>query len=84
MIGQKIPGYVKEFSKQEISSKDFTVKHSSVLRVMSKWAEYLENLFKNAENLFKQRAYPFKTVTDQLVTPIGNEGTPKLIRQLGA
>lgn len=51
---------------------------------MSKWAEYLENLFKNAENLFKQRAYPFKTVTDQLVTPIGNEGTPKLIRQLGA
>jgi len=39
--GIKIPSHVKMFSKQEIRDKKFTVKHSSVLRVLTKWAEYL-------------------------------------------
>jgi len=40
-MGQKIPNYVKTFSLDELNDKRFTAKHSSVMRIMTKWAEYL-------------------------------------------
>lgn len=41
LIGQKIPHFVKVFSRQDINNKNFTARHSSVLRILTKWAEYL-------------------------------------------
>lgn len=46
-MGQKIPAYVKEFTRQEIESKGFRAEHSSVLRVMTKWAENLKDILLN-------------------------------------
>lgn len=36
---QKIPSEAKLFSEKEIRSGKFKVYHSSILRVMTKWAE---------------------------------------------
>ena len=41
-LGQKIPSFVKVFNRQEIQNKQFSAKHSSILRIMTKWAGYLE------------------------------------------
>ena len=43
-LGQKIPAFVKPFSKQEMISGEFSAKHSSVLRLLTKWAGYMEDL----------------------------------------
>lgn len=67
-IVPKIPVYVKEFSKLEMENNNFTAKHSSILRIMTKWTEYLEEIFKNAEKMFNYRTYPFKTIDNQEVT----------------
>lgn len=45
MLGQKIPSYVKEFNKQELICQEFSSKHSSILRILTKWNEYLEDIF---------------------------------------
>ena len=44
-LGQKIPATIKPFNRQEISSKQFSAKHSSILRVLTKWASGLEEIF---------------------------------------
>ena len=44
-LGQKIPASVKLFSREEIKNKQFMAKHSSILRVLTKWAENLEQIF---------------------------------------
>jgi hypothetical protein len=44
-IAQKIPNYVKPFSVSDIESNNFHVNNSSVLRIMTKWADYLEDIF---------------------------------------
>jgi hypothetical protein len=41
-LGHKIPATVKTFSKQELEYHEFTAKHSSILRILTKWAGYLE------------------------------------------
>ena len=46
-LGQKIPASVKLFNKQEVENKLFTAKHSSILRILTKWAENLEEIFNN-------------------------------------
>jgi hypothetical protein len=46
-LGHKIPVTVKAFNKQELENKQFTAKHSSILRILTKWAGYLEEVFKN-------------------------------------
>jgi len=46
-IGQKIPGSVKSFSKKDLMDKNFSAKNSAVLRMLTKWAENLENIFDN-------------------------------------
>jgi hypothetical protein len=43
-IGQKIPASVNPFNRQEIASKQFSAKHSSILRILTKWAGYLEEI----------------------------------------
>ena len=40
-LGQKIPASVKPFTRQEITSHQFSARHSSVLRILTKWAGYL-------------------------------------------
>ena len=37
-VGQKIPASVKPFYKYDIKNKNFTAKHSSILRILTKWA----------------------------------------------
>ena len=46
-INQKIPGSVKQFVRQEIEGEDVTIRHSSIFRILTKWAESLEKNFKN-------------------------------------
>jgi hypothetical protein len=48
-LGHKIPVTVKSFSRQELENKQFTAKHSSILRILTKWAESLEEIFKKPE-----------------------------------
>lgn len=40
-IGQKIPTYIKSFTKMDLKQKNFTAKSSAILRIMTKWAENL-------------------------------------------
>ena len=40
-IGQKIPPSVKPFGREEMILKQFRAKHSSVFRILTKWAGYL-------------------------------------------
>lgn len=68
-IGQKIPSSVKPFSKKDIKDKNFSAKNSTVLRILTKWAENLEGIFDNPENTTLNRIYPFKTLTHELVFP---------------
>ena len=63
-IGQKIPNYVKPFDKQELREYNFTAKHSSVLRILTKWSEYLEDIFKNANKYIRSRLYPFNNISN--------------------
>jgi hypothetical protein len=46
-IGQKIPGGVQPFSKKDLMDRNFSAKNSAVLRILTKWAENLENIFDN-------------------------------------
>jgi hypothetical protein len=84
-LGQKIPASVKAFNRQEIENKRFSAKHSSFLRVLTKWAGYLEKIFKNPEQFIKRRTYAFKNLQNQLVNinPSDEEGVNKLVKRLG-
>ena len=76
---QKIPAFVKEFSDLQLSKKEFESKHSSVFRIMTKWAEYLSEIFENPEHHVDQRPYPFKR-TDNTIASVYNKD--KLVSQL--
>ena len=62
LLGQKIPASVQPFSRQEIKEGQFRAKHSSVLRIMTKWAEYLEGIFEKPEKTVLKKIYAFKNV----------------------
>jgi hypothetical protein len=86
-IGQKIPSAVPIFNRQEVASRNFVAKHSSVLRVLSKWSYYLEETFKNPEIAIKKRLYPFNNIHNELVGLQvagykAEEGQEKLILRL--
>ena len=51
--GQKIPAFVAPFNKFEIANKQFTAKHSSILRILTKWTEYLEEIFQKPEKVVR-------------------------------
>ena len=61
-LGQKIPASVKSFTRQEISGKQFTAKHSSILRILTKWAGYQEYVLYNPEKFIRKRLYAFKNI----------------------
>jgi hypothetical protein len=67
-LDQKIPASVKLFSLQEMISKQFSARHSSMLRILTKWAEYLEQIFKGPEQYVRRRIYPFRTIENDLVS----------------
>ena len=68
-MGQKIPGSVKPFSKKDLTDKNFSAKSSAVLRMLTKWAENLENIFDNPEAYTTNRIYPFKTLNNEIIYP---------------
>lgn len=61
-VAQKIPAYVKPFSRNDLKENNFFVNNSAVLRIMTKWAEKLEEIFKKSEIIIKQREYYFKNI----------------------
>ena len=80
-MGQKIPASVKTFSKQELASKQFSAKHSSILRILTKWAGNLEDIFKNPEHFVKQKNTYFKNIHNQLIQlKKEDDSATKLIR----
>ena len=50
-----------------MAEQQFRAKHSSVLRILTKWAEYLEDIFVNVEKHILMRLYPFKDVENNLI-----------------
>jgi len=50
-----------------MAEKQFRAKHSSVLRILTKWAEYLEDIFENAEKNLMLRLYAFKDIHNKLI-----------------
>ena len=68
-IGQKIPSFVKPFSKQEVSNKEFTSSHSSILRILTKWAEYMEDILRSPRTLLESKLYAFKDFENRFWPP---------------
>lgn len=82
-MNQKIPTFVKEFTRQEITNKQFTAKHSSILRILTKWCKNLQDIFEDSEQHIRQKPYPFKNINNELVTIFNNrDGKQKLIEQM--
>ena len=83
-LGQKIPASVKPFTREEIKNKEFSAKHSSVLRILTKWAENLEKIFENPEKSVKNRLYPFQAHNGSTCSLKrgDKDGDLKLCRQL--
>jgi len=65
-MGTKIPSHVKTFSKLEMREKKLTVQHSSVLRILTKWAGNLEDIFKKPEKHIMMRLEPFKDIHNKI------------------
>ena len=61
-LGQKLPALMKTFNRQEMDAKEFSAKHSSVLRLLTKWAHYLEEVFQHPEKYVLKRLYPFASI----------------------
>ena len=53
--GQKVPAFVKPFTKNELANKQFTVKHSSILRILTKWAGNLEEILEKPEGFVREK-----------------------------
>ena len=66
-LGQKIPASIQPFSRPDIETTRFSVRHSSIFRILTKWAEYLESIFKNPQQVVKGREYPFLTIDNRKV-----------------
>jgi hypothetical protein len=66
-MSPKIPSSVKPFSKHEIDNKQFSARHSSMLRILTKWAEYLEEIFKAPQQYVRRRLYSFRNIHNTLV-----------------
>lgn len=63
---QKIPSEAKPFTVKEIRSGQFRIYHASILRVMTKWAEELEDKIKDASQKIRHRVHKFKTRKNKL------------------
>ena len=47
-----------------------------MLRILTKWAESLEDVFKNPQKHVRQRLYPFINVDNEIVIPRDGQGDP--------
>ena len=68
-MGQKLPSGLETFGNNDLKDRNFNAKHSSVLRVITKWAENLDAVFENAEKFVLNRNYPFITLAGRSVYP---------------
>lgn len=48
-----------------MKQKSISAKNSSILRILTKWAESLQQIFDKPDIIIKQRIYPFKTTQNQ-------------------
>lgn len=67
LIGQKIPAEVPIFSEEDIEAENFKSLDSSVLRLLTKWAEELRNKVINAEDTIFKRWTKFKNNRGRLI-----------------
>lgn len=67
LIGKKITN-AEVFSQNDIKNHNLLTKNSSILRLLTKWATSLEDIFKNPEQFTKDRLYPFKSFDHSTIT----------------
>jgi hypothetical protein len=58
-IGHKIPIGVPLFTEEDIQASNFHIKDSSILRLLTKWAEELRDKILNAEDSIYHRRFKF-------------------------
>ena len=68
LIGHKIPIGIKLFSEECIQASRFKVFDSSILRLLTKWAEELRNKIFNAEETISRRMFKFKNERGRLIS----------------
>lgn len=61
-IGYKIPNNVAPFDDYDLKTCNFHVNNSSVLRIMTKWAESLEEIYEQPKIHIAQKISEFKTL----------------------
>jgi hypothetical protein len=66
-ICHKIPIDVSLFSEDDIESSKFKANDSSILRLLTKWAEELRNKIVNAEETIYRRRFKFKNNRGRLI-----------------
>ena len=66
-MGQKIPIGVPLFSDEDIKATKFKINDSSILRLLTKWAEELRNKIVEAEEIIYRRRFKFKDNKGKLV-----------------
>jgi hypothetical protein len=49
---------------------------------MTKWVEYLESIFKNPEKMIRQRIYPFKDISHNLIDAKNDDLKNMLINKI--
>lgn len=67
LIAHKIPAGTPLFTEQELEGGSFKVHDSSVLRILTKWAEELREKLSNAEEAIVKRAHRFKVRSGKLM-----------------
>ena len=68
LIGHKIPIGVKTFTDEDIYSTKFKAYDSSILRLLTKWADELRNKITEAEDTIYRRMFKFKNKRGRLIT----------------
>ena len=81
-IGSKIPNSVKPFTVHQIANKNVAGKHSSILRIMTKWAQYLEGILEKPQTFIHNKNYPYKNIRGEIVLVDDQQEKKKLILQL--
>jgi hypothetical protein len=56
----KIPKHIKNLTRKQMAYKDFTAKHSSLMRMITKRAEHITEIFDDSSRQVMMKLYPFK------------------------
>lgn len=57
------------FTRNQLNGQKFAVASSSILRIMTKWAENLQDIFKKPKLFIQQRLHNYKNVNNDLFAP---------------